>query len=52
VRTLVSASQGAGRYTVRFDASSLATGLYLYRIHVVPESGAEFSVVKKMVLMK
>jgi predicted extracellular nuclease len=52
VRTLVSGPQEAGRYTVRFDASTLATGLYLYRIHVAPESGAEFSVVKKMVLMK
>ncbi|MDP1676042.1 MAG: T9SS type A sorting domain-containing protein [Bacteroidota bacterium] len=39
--------QEAGSYTVNFDASKLATGIYMYRL----ESGS-FSSVKKMMLIK
>jgi hypothetical protein len=47
VSTLVNQVQAAGRYTVRFDAGSLASGLYFYRV----QSGT-FSAVKTMVLVK
>jgi hypothetical protein len=47
VAMLVNEVQTAGVYTVRFDASSLASGLYFFRI----QSGS-FSQVKKMVLVK
>jgi hypothetical protein len=47
VATLVNEVQTAGVYAVRFDASSLASGLYFFRI----QSGS-FSQVKKMVLVK
>jgi hypothetical protein len=47
VATLVNEVLPAGVYTVRFDASSLASGLYFFRI----QSGS-FSQVKKMVLVK
>jgi len=47
VATLVNEYQTAGTYSVKFDASKLATGMYLYRI-----TSGEFSQVKKMLLVK
>lgn len=47
VRTLVNETQNAGRHTVQFNASSLASGVYLYRL----ESGS-FVQVKKMLFIK
>jgi len=47
VATLVNEEKSVGRYEVNFDASSLASGVYLYRIQV-----NDFVDVKKMVLMK
>jgi len=43
----VNAKQESGKYTVNFDGSKLASGVYLYKIEV---NG--FSVAHKMVLMK
>ena len=53
VRTLVAEHQGAGRYTVEWDATddrghSVSAGLYLYRL----QAGGEFAEVKKMLLLK
>jgi hypothetical protein len=47
VRTLVNQVQQTGYYDVKFDGSSLASGVYFYRI----EAG-DFIVSKKMVLVK
>ena len=47
VYTLVNAPQKAGRYEVRFDASSLASGVYFYRLMT-----GEFASVKQMTLIK
>lgn len=47
VAVLVDEQQQAGRYTVRFDAEHLASGVYLYRI----QAGG-FVEVKQMVLLK
>jgi 1,4-alpha-glucan branching enzyme len=47
VKNLVNEFKQTGNYDVHFDASSLASGLYLYRI----ESG-EFVQTKKMILLK
>ncbi|MCI0450359.1 MAG: SBBP repeat-containing protein [Chlorobi bacterium] len=47
IKTLVGESLGAGSYSVDFDATGLATGVYLYRI-----TAGDFSDVKKMVLVK
>ncbi|MEW5798168.1 MAG: T9SS type A sorting domain-containing protein [Bacteroidota bacterium] len=47
ITTLVQEERSAGRYTVRFDASSLASGLYFYRLR----SDNNVSI-KKMILMK
>lgn len=47
VATLINSTREAGHYTVSFDGSRLASGIYLYRIQV-----GEFVQVKKMMLIK
>ncbi len=47
VATLVNKQQSAGNYEVKFDASNLASGIYLYKLQA-----GEFSSVKKLILMK
>jgi hypothetical protein len=47
VKTLINEQKQAGTYEVQFDASGLASGIYLYRI----ESG-KFIQTKKMILLK
>jgi hypothetical protein len=50
VGTLVNAKQVAGAYDVKFNASNLASGVYLYRVTV--EGTKNFVMTKKMILMK
>jgi len=47
VATLVNQTQSAGKYDIRFDASSLSNGVYLYSIKT-----DNFTSTKKMILMK
>jgi hypothetical protein len=47
VATLVNGPKAAGRYSVQFDASKLASGVYFYKL----EAGS-FSDLKKMILVK
>lgn len=47
VATLVNQSQSAGKYEVRFDASNLSNGVYMYTIKT-----DNFTATKKMILMK
>ena len=47
VAVLVNSEQAVGTYTVEFDASNLASGLYLYRL----TAGSQVQV-KKMLLLK
>jgi len=47
IMTLMHEKMGAGSHTVRFDASKLTSGVYLYQI-----SSGKFTETKKMVLMK
>jgi hypothetical protein len=47
VATLVNQTQSAGKYDVRFDASNLSNGVYLYSIKT-----DNFTSTKKMILMK
>jgi len=47
ITTLVNGNVEAGHHTVTFDASSLPSGTYWYRL-----TSGEFSAVKKMMLMK
>ena len=45
--TLVNQTQTAGKYDIRFDASNLSNGVYMYSIKT-----DNFTSTKKMVLMK
>ncbi len=47
VATIVNQQQPAGNYEVKFDASKLASGVYLYKLQA-----GDFSSVKKLILMK
>jgi parallel beta-helix repeat protein len=47
VKTLVSKTQNSGTYTIRFDATNLASGLYFYRLQA-----GNFTQIKKMLLVK
>jgi len=47
VITLVNEQQEMGRYTVQFDASSLASGMYVYQLRV-----NDYTSTKKMLLLK
>ena len=47
VAELVSGRQAAGSYNVEFNASSLASGTYIYKL-----TAGDFISVKKMVLLK
>lgn len=47
VATLINGAQNAGHYTVNFDATSLPSGMYFYRLET-----PQFSDMKKMMLLK
>ncbi len=47
VATLVNQEQTPGNYTVNFNASRLASGVYMYKIQA-----GDFSAIKKMILLK
>jgi hypothetical protein len=47
VKTLVNGSRPAGRYTERFDASGISSGIYFYKL-----TTPNFTDTKKMILLK
>ena len=52
VKTLISGVQVRGKYSVPFDGTNLASGLYFYSIDVNGLNGQTYRQVKKMVLVK
>jgi len=52
VVTLVNTNLAAGGHNINFDASSLNSGVYLYRIEATGIDGTNFMNVKKMILTK
>ena len=47
VRTLANGPKNAGNYSVQFDGSGLASGVYFYRLRA-----GDFTSVKKLILLK
>ena len=47
VKTLIDKEQEAGRYEINFDAHSLASGVYFYRLTV-----NDYVAAKKMILLR
>ncbi|PJC57546.1 MAG: peptidase S8, partial [Ignavibacteria bacterium CG_4_9_14_0_2_um_filter_37_13] len=47
IRTLVNEQKETGKYTAQFDASSLASGMYVYQLRV-----NDYTSTKKMLLVK
>jgi len=52
VATLVDENEQKGVHQVTFDASQLASGIYLYRLQASEGTGGDKVFVKKMLLMK
>jgi hypothetical protein len=54
VKTLLNENREAGVHTIDFDASGLASGVYLYKIQIVPvgRQAGNFVQVRKMILTK
>ena len=55
VAQIVDGSQSAGYHTIQFDASSLASGVYIYRLTATSAEAAQnmmFSLTRKMTLIK
>ncbi|MFA6598125.1 MAG: T9SS type A sorting domain-containing protein [Ignavibacteriaceae bacterium] len=52
VANIVEGSYAAGVHKVEFNASKLASGLYVYQINAIPAQGAAFTANKIMTLLK
>jgi hypothetical protein len=52
ITTLVQGEVEAGKHTATFNASSMSSGLYLFKLTAVGENGSQFSSSKKMTLLK
>ena len=52
VITLFEGEVEAGKHTAQFNASSISSGIYLFKLTAVGENGAQFSSSKKMTLLK
>lgn len=52
VKILVYGLQNRGKYTIDFDGSNLASGLYFYVLETESGEGQKFFEAKKMILMK
>jgi len=50
--TLVEGQIEAGKHTAQFNATSMSSGIYLFKLTAVGENGAQFSSSKKMTLLK
>ncbi len=52
VSTLMQGNVEAGKHSAQFNASSMPSGIYLFKLTAVGENGSQFSSSKKMTLLK
>jgi hypothetical protein len=52
VASLVNEQRDAGTFSVNWNAAGLPSGMYLYRLSVIPEKGIPFDQTKKLTLLK
>ncbi len=52
ISTIENSYQNAGEYYLTWNAEGLSSGIYFYSISAVGNSGKNFNVVKKMILLK
>lgn len=52
VKTLVNEQKAAGKYSISFDASPLASGVYFYQLRAQTAGGGSFVSTKKLLLLK
>jgi hypothetical protein len=52
VASLVDGKQEAGYHHFRFEAAGLSSGIYVYRLTAIAETGEVMSISQKMLLMK
>ncbi len=52
VATLVDEYKSVGKYEINFDASSLSSGLYFYKLEATANNKNIFREVRKMILLK
>ena len=52
VASLVNEQKGAGTFSVKWNASGVPSGMYLYRLSVTSDKGQMFDQAKKLVLLK
>ena len=49
---LVDTRQGPGEYSVPFDGSARASGVYFFRVEIQPPGSGTLTAVRKMILVK
>jgi len=52
ITTLVQGQVEAGKHTAQFNASSMSSGLYLFKLTAIGENGSQFTSSKEMTLLK
>jgi len=52
IADLVKSNYSAGKYSIEYDASSLASGIYLYQLCAIRPNGVIMSDTKKMIIMR
>ena len=52
VKTLVNDYKAEGKYSINFDASQLASGVYFYQLRTLDTSGRGFISTRKMILIR
>ena len=52
VATLLNGDMPAGSHDIKFDASQLTSGVYIYKIEAKGIDGSSFTSIRKMILSK